>query len=155
VRGGDAIAVVGPFEPSLAGSELAKLRGLPHTGPLPTIDPTAVRAAHEAVREGIRTAVLHSAHDISDGGLAVALAECCIAGWIGAKVQLPDGIDLFAEAPGQAFLVSGPASALARFTVIGQVGGDELEVTGHLKLAVSAMRDAYDRSLAKVLKTPC
>jgi phosphoribosylformylglycinamidine synthase subunit PurL len=154
-RGGDAIAVVGRFEPSLAGSEVAKLRGLPPTGPLPTIDPTAVRAAHEAVREGIRTAVFHSAHDISDGGLAVALAECCIAGGIGAKVQLPDGIDLFAEAPGRAFLVSGPASALARFTVIGQVGGDELEVTGHLKLAVSAMRDAYDRSLAEVLKTPC
>jgi phosphoribosylformylglycinamidine synthase subunit PurL len=151
VRGGDAIALVGSFEPSLAGSEVDKLRGLPPTGPLRAIDATAVRAAHEAVREGIRTAALHSAHDISNGGLAVALAECCIAGGIGAKVQLPDGIDLFAEAPGRAFVVSGPASALAGFQVIGHVGGDELLIAGRLKLAVSAMREAYDGVLAEVL----
>jgi phosphoribosylformylglycinamidine synthase subunit PurL len=148
---GDAIALVGPFEPSLTGSELAKLRGVSPTGPLPAIDPTAVRAAHDAVREGIRTAVFHSAHDISEGGVAVALAECCFAGGVGATVQLPEGIDPFAEAPGRAFVVSGPPSALAGFTVIGEVGGDALEIAGQLKLAVSAMREGYDGVLAEVL----
>jgi phosphoribosylformylglycinamidine synthase subunit PurL len=148
---GDAIALVGPFEPSPVGSELAKLRGDPLTGPLPPIDVTAVRAAHAAVREGIRTGALHSAHDISDGGLAVALAECCLAGGIGAVVQLPEGIDPFAEAPGRAFVVSGPARALTGLRVIGQVGGDALEIAGTLKLAVSAMRERHDVGLADLL----
>jgi phosphoribosylformylglycinamidine synthase subunit PurL len=148
---GDAIALVGPFEPSPVGSELAKLRGDPLTGPLPPIDVTAVRAAHAAVREGIRSGALHSAHDISDGGLAVALAECCLAGGIGAVVQLPEGIDPFAEAPGRAFVVSGPARALTGLRVIGQVGGDALEIAGTLKLAVSAMRERHDVGLADLL----
>ncbi len=150
-RAGDSIALVGPFVPSLAGSELAKLRGVPPAGPLPTIDATAARDAHAAVREGVRAGALHSAHDIAEGGLAVALAECCIAGGIGATVQLPKGLDPFAEAPGRAFVVSGPASALDGFKVIGQVGGDELEIAGRLKLAVSAMREAYRGLLAGVL----
>jgi phosphoribosylformylglycinamidine synthase II len=148
---GDAIALVGPFEPSLVGSELAKLRGDPPMGALPTIDPASVQAAHEAVREGIRATALRSAHDISEGGLAVALAECCVGGGIGATVQLPEGLDPFAEAPGRAFVVSGPAPALAAFRVIGEVGGDALEIADTLKLAVSAMRDAHDAGLADLL----
>src|SRR5205807_7383393 len=107
-REGDAIAIVGRFEPSLAGSELEKLRGLPPRGPLPALEATAVRDAAEAVRDGIRNEALQSAHDIAEGGVAVALAECCIAGGIGARVELPDGLDPFAEAPGCAYVVSGP-----------------------------------------------
>ncbi len=65
------------------------------------------------VRDGIRSGAFTSAHDIAEGGLAVALAECCIAGRVGASVELPAGLDPFAEAPGRAFLVSGPEAALA------------------------------------------
>ena len=151
VRAGDAIALVGEFEPSLAGSELAKLRGIPPTGPLPPVKASAVRDAHKAVRDGIQSEALHNAHDVSEGGLAVALAECCIASGRGATVELPEGIDPFAEAPGRAFIVSGPPEALAGFRVIGRVGGDDLEIAGQLKIAVSALRDAYDAGLAEVL----
>jgi phosphoribosylformylglycinamidine synthase len=151
VRAGDAIALVGEFEPSLAGSELSKLRGVPPTGPLPPVKASAVRDAHKAVRDGIQSEALHNAHDVSEGGLAVALAECCIAGGRGATVELPEGIDPFAEAPGRAFIVSGPPEALAGFRVIGGVGGDVLEIAGQLKIAVSALRDAYDAGLAEVL----
>jgi phosphoribosylformylglycinamidine synthase len=155
LRDGDAIALVGPFEPSPVGSELAKLRGLPPTGPLPAIDSRRVRAAHDAVREGVRSGVLHSAHDIAEGGLAVALAECCIAGAVGATVAMPEGIDPFAEAPGQAFIVSGRAEALADFDVIGRVGGEELKIAGVLKLAVSALDVAHRGTLAEVLEARC
>jgi phosphoribosylformylglycinamidine synthase len=155
LRDGDAIALVGPFEPSPVGSELAKLRGLPPTGPLPAIDSRRVRAAHDAVREGVRSGVLHSAHDIAEGGLAVALAECCIAGAVGATVAMPEGIDPFAEAPGQAFIVSGRAEALAGFDVIGRVGGEELKIAGVLKLAVSALDVAHRGTLAEVLEARC
>jgi phosphoribosylformylglycinamidine synthase subunit PurL len=148
---GDAIALVGPFEALMAGSELAKLQGRAAAGTLPQIDPAAVAQAHREVREGVRSGALRSAHDIAEGGLAVALAECCIAGSIGATVVLPDGIDPFAEAPGQGFIVSGPEEALAGMTVIGRVAGSELVVEGRLALAVSELRDARELGLAKIV----
>ncbi|MBV8988786.1 MAG: phosphoribosylformylglycinamidine synthase subunit PurL, partial [Solirubrobacterales bacterium] len=54
VREGDAIALVGSFEPSQKGSELAKLRGEPVSGPLPAPDLDQLRAAQQTVREGVR-----------------------------------------------------------------------------------------------------
>ncbi len=146
-REGDAIALVGPFIPSPVGSELAKLRGEPPTGRLPGVDPVAVRGAHEAVRNGVRSGIFHSAHDIAEGGIAVALAECCLAGRIGAEVQLPDGLELFAESLGQAFVVSGSLPALAGHTTIGRVGGGELRIAGHLSVPVSELAQCFEHGL--------
>jgi phosphoribosylformylglycinamidine synthase subunit PurL len=151
VKEGDAIALVGPFDPSLAGSELAKLQGRAATGKLPPIDPDAVAQAHRDVRNGVRSGALRSAHDIAEGGIAVALAECCIAGSIGATVTLPDGLDPFAEALGQGFIVSGPAEALAEMTVIGRVGGSALTIEDQLALAVSELHGARELGLAKLV----
>jgi phosphoribosylformylglycinamidine synthase len=108
----------------------------------------AVRDAHEQVRDGVRAAALHSAHDIAEGGLGVALAECCIAGGIGAVVSLPDGLELFGEAPGRGFVVSAASEdVLAGMTVIGRVGGDTLEIDGVLKAPVSELRELRERGL--------
>jgi phosphoribosylformylglycinamidine synthase subunit PurL len=145
---GDAIALVGEFVPSAVGSELAKLQGAEPAGVLPQTDIQAVRDAHEAVRIGINLGALHSAHDIAEGGLAVALAECCIAGRIGARVWVPPGLAPFAEAPGRAFVVSGPEDGLTGFQVIGRVGGDRLELDGLLNVAVSELHAARERGLA-------
>jgi phosphoribosylformylglycinamidine synthase len=142
LREGDEIALVGTFDPSPSGSELAKLDGQPPRGPLPRVDAAAVRDAHEAVRYGVRSEALKGAHDVAEGGLAVAMAECCIAGGIGATVRLPD---LFGEALGCAFIVSGPD--LEGWNVIGQVGGSHLEIAGQLKIGVSDLRDAWASGL--------
>jgi phosphoribosylformylglycinamidine synthase len=147
VAEGDAIALVGEFEPSLAGSELAKLRGLVPVGPLPAIDGDAARAAHEVVREGVRNGAFRSAHDIAEGGIAVALAECCLAGGIGAVVDVD--LDPFAEAPGRAFVVSGPD--LDGFNVIGTVGGEALELLGLLRVTLDELREAWENGLAPLL----
>jgi phosphoribosylformylglycinamidine synthase II len=148
---GDAIAVVGVFYPSPAGSERAKLRGEPLAG-LPELDLEAARAAHETVRRLVNAGALRSAHDIAEGGLAVALAECCVAGGLGARVTaLPEGADLFSEAPGRAFVVSGAPQALTGLPIIGRVGGETLEIAGIADLAVSVMRDARARGLAQYL----
>src|SRR6188768_1119183 len=112
-REGDAIALLGPFSPSLAGSELAKQRGELAAG-LPRSDITAVATACVTVRDAVRAGKLSSAHDISDGGLACALAECAIGGGIGCRVDVqplrergcsPEDA-LFGEGPG-GFLLSG------------------------------------------------
>jgi phosphoribosylformylglycinamidine synthase II len=148
-RVGDTIALVGPFVPSLAASELTKLRGDRLPDGLPDIDIGAVHAAQFAIRGAVRVGALSSAHDIAEGGLATALAECCLAGGLGAYVRLPatgDGdplADLFGEAPG-GFLISGTpngVSSLGRRTpvrVIGTVGGDSLQIgIGDLLLSVT------------------
>jgi len=153
---GEEIALVGPFVPSLAASELEKLRGEPLPDGLPEIDIQAVRSGQIAVRDAVRAGKLASAHDIAEGGLAIALAECCLAGGVGGKVELGDDFwetisaagpgqrsvrpvsepvtaALFGEGPG-GFLVSGDADALRALgrevsvLPIGRVGGEELRI---------------------------
>jgi phosphoribosylformylglycinamidine synthase len=150
LREGDVIALVGQFAPSLAGSELEKLQGRPPRGPLPPVKADAVRDAREAVRDGIRSGALHNAHDISEGGVAVALAECCVAGGIGAQVALPESLELFGESPGTGFLVSGEHDVVSALgNVIGSVGGAELRIEGYLVLAVSELAAAQEQGLAE------
>jgi phosphoribosylformylglycinamidine synthase len=141
VRAGDEIALVGSFSPSLAASELAKLLGQPLPDGLPEVDIARVLVAHAAVRDAMRAGLLASAHDIAEGGLAVALAECCLAGGIGAQVELGEDLwetitlpaALFGEDPG-GFVVSGEAGALrtlaehAPVVSIGRVGDDVLSI---------------------------
>jgi phosphoribosylformylglycinamidine synthase subunit PurL len=142
---GDLVALVGPFAPSLAGSELAKQRG--DLGPgLPALPTDLIRAAIELVREGVRAGRLTSAHDVSDGGLACALAECAIAGRVGVRADLDPMVELrgmsgesclFGEGPG-GFVVAGERAAIedlaaaigeAGAVVIGEAGGDRIEVS--------------------------
>jgi phosphoribosylformylglycinamidine synthase len=148
---GDAIALVGDFAPLRAGSELAKLRGEPPAGPLPAVDFDRARAAHQLVREGVRSGRFASAHDIAEGGLAVALAECCVAGRIGASVRIPAGFDMFAEAPGRAFIVSGAEQALAGLSIIGHVSGGALALGDLAKVPVSELDEARERGLVNFL----
>jgi phosphoribosylformylglycinamidine synthase len=152
VRAGDAVALVGSLAGFCAvGSELAKLRGEPPVGPLPPI--ASVSEVHEAVRDGVLAERFHSAHDVAEGGVAVALAECCVAGGVGARVSL-DGVSLFHEAPGRCFVVSGSPEALAGERVIGRVGGDELVIEGRLELGISELEAARAGGLERALGTP-
>jgi phosphoribosylformylglycinamidine synthase subunit PurL len=158
-RAGDAIALVGDFRPSLAGSELAKLRGEP-LAPIPEPDAAAICAAHAAVRDAVRRGRVRSAHDVAEGGLAVALAGCCLAGGLGAEVELPatrnaDNI-LFGETLGAAFIISGDPDELDRIPgarCIGTVRGDALEIALHgrpaLHRPLADLRQAFDDALGR------
>jgi phosphoribosylformylglycinamidine synthase len=136
VAAGDAIALFGPFSPTLAGSELAKQRGELDAG-LPTPDIEKVANACAIVRDAIRGGKLASAHDVSDGGLACALAESAIGAGIGCRADLqplrergcsPEEA-LFGEGPG-GFLLSGERSVLEELgaVIIGEVGGSTIEI---------------------------
>jgi hypothetical protein len=63
-------------------------------------------------------------------------------------VRIPEGLAPFGEAPGRAFVVSGPEDALTGFQIIGRVGGGELELEGLLNVAVSELHTARERGLA-------
>jgi len=85
-NGGDVIYLVGGGTPTLGGSEyLAVVHGL-EVGTPPALDMEAEKKLQSFLRDAIDQGLLQSAHDVSDGGLAVCLAECCIAGNIGAQV---------------------------------------------------------------------
>jgi phosphoribosylformylglycinamidine synthase len=151
-RAGDAIALVGRFRPTRAGSELAKLQGEAPVGALPLKEAQPILDAQEKVRDGVRAGALQNAHDIAEGGIAVALAECCIAGAIGARVRLPDGLDPFGEDLGTAFVVSGAAADLDELEVIGEVAGDRLVIEGLLDVSVAALARAHARELDEALR---
>src|SRR5438270_914913 len=162
-RAGEQIALVGGFAPSMAAGELEKLQGTPLTEGLPEIDIHAVAASQVAVREAVRSGAVSSAHDIAEGGLAVALAECCLAGAIGARVELPacasPMVALFGEGPG-GFLLSGSAESLkalgeqASVVAVGVVGGETLaiEVAGEagkvsLEVRLEELSNAHSQGL--------
>ena len=153
---GDAVAIVGNVPPSLAASELAKLRGEALPDGLPPFDIAQVIAAQDAIREAVREGLLSSAHDVAEGGFLVAVAECCLAGGIGATLDLGPSDDpwthLFGEGPG-AFVVSGHPTALAQLAeripldVFGAVGGDALNVSiadEKFEVPLGELREAHD-----------
>jgi phosphoribosylformylglycinamidine synthase subunit PurL len=155
-RDGDSIALVGPFAPSLAGSELAKLRG--DLGPgLPALPVELVRAAIELVREGVRAGELRCVHDVSDGGLACALAECAIAGRVGVRVDLDPLVEsrgaagetcLFGEGPG-GFVVGGEPAAIERLLeAVGEPGTLPLGVASGERIEIEAAETSVSIGLA-------
>jgi phosphoribosylformylglycinamidine synthase subunit PurL len=155
---GDAIGLLGPFEPNLAGSELAKQRGELEAG-LPEPDIAAVAAACATVRDAVRANRLASAHDVSDGGLACALAESAIGAGLGCRVDLqplrergctPEEA-LFGEGTG-GFLLSGDRDELAALgaVLLGEVGGTTVEIAAGDRSVVCGLAELEEawRSLA-------
>jgi phosphoribosylformylglycinamidine synthase subunit PurL len=156
VRAGDAIALAGwNAAPSLAAGELAKLWGEPLPAGLPAVDLDHARGVLEAVRDAVRSGTLGSCHDIAEGGFLVAVAECCLAGNVGATLDLGLSDDpwchLFGELPA-GFVLSGPRDVLGALAqavpldIFGTVGGDTLELTiaGETsRWALAELREAH------------
>jgi phosphoribosylformylglycinamidine synthase len=161
---GDAIAIAGQSSaPDLAGSELSKLRGQPLPSRLAPWDQHAVADAVAAVRDAVRARAVSSAHDVAEGGVATAVAECCLATGLGARIEAPRSQnpdrDLFGEVPGR-FVLSGPRPALealgerVALEVCGEVGGDRLTITmapARIDLSLDTLREAHESGLARFL----
>jgi len=157
---GQAVALVGTFEPSLVASELAARRGHAPEGHLPAEKVAAALAAHAAVRDAVRSGAVVTAHDVSEGGLATALAECCALGAVGCKVEISsiDDTALFGEAPGRCFVVAGDAAAIEAIPgaqLIGVTGGNDLVIADRdgdrVVVAVADIRSARDGGLKRYL----
>ena len=180
---GDVVYLLGAATPALDGSEYQKRwfggpTGRP-MGRIPDVELAAEVTLQGAVRQAIAARLLRSAHDCSDGGLAVALAECCIAGKLGARLVLdsapwfgragggaaarPD-LTLFGEAPTLVVISVAPdnagrfedlcAAAAVPCSQIGTVGGAELAVAAagwSLRAGVAALEDTYESALPRVM----
>ncbi len=139
---------IGPTAtPNLSGSAVQRLAGEIGGKPTPPDPETAVRVIELAATLAHHVPVLH---DISDGGLAVALAEICIASGVGARV---DSEHPFSEDPHRVLAVVPPGavglpSELARR--IGAMEGSEIVVNGS-RVALRDAADRWHRALAGVL----
>jgi len=161
-QAGDRVWLVGAVESvgGLAGSEyLAVVHGVEAGRPAP-LDLDLELRLQRVVRELVQEGLVQSAHDCSDGGLGVTLAESCISGGTGARVRLPAGgvtEQLFGEAPSRIVLtVSGKQSAAARLRLetagvpvadLGEVGGDRLTVEGTLDVPVTELEATWERTI--------
>jgi phosphoribosylformylglycinamidine synthase II len=87
---GDAIILIGEIGSGLGASRLVKVRHGRKIGPVPRLDLEQEIAVQNVTRDLIRAGLVKSAHDCSEGGLAVALAECCFnpEGLLAAQIDL-------------------------------------------------------------------
>ena len=161
---GDFVLAVGRTGNDLGGSEYLRVARGVLSGPPPAMDLKRERAVREFILAAAGGELLHSAHDVADGGLLVALAESCLVGGLGLHCPplLPDG-DLrldaafFGETQGR-FVVSAGSRAmpalqnLARrhqveLSLLGMAGGETLEFEGQLRVPLEELRAAYDNAL--------
>jgi phosphoribosylformylglycinamidine synthase len=167
---GDAVVLVGPRAAAdgsfpLEGTRWAAERRQHRTGSVPAVDfdvhgavCTFVAELVEAQVGGARAGV-GAVHDVSTGGLAVALAEMACASGLGAQVEPAASAELFTELPSR-FVVATDnpealcASAAARgvaTAVLGRVGGERLVAGALLDVGVDALRAAYEGNLPATL----
>jgi phosphoribosylformylglycinamidine synthase len=162
---GDIIMVVGATLGQLGGSEFARTILGTISGVVPSIDLELEKKTQTFIRSSIRSGLLKSVHDISEGGLGVALAESCVAGGIGAELDLgalpsmPAHLTLFDESASRYLISLGPgdldkliddAGALESFE-IGRVGGTALRIIGAFELSLDDLKTAYEDSFSEAM----
>ncbi|HVL64063.1 MAG TPA: phosphoribosylformylglycinamidine synthase subunit PurL [Actinomycetota bacterium] len=155
---GDDIVLLGETRSDdLGGSEFALVVHDAVGGRPPHLDLEREKALHDVLlgAPGIKTA-----HDLSEGGLAVALAESAIGGAVGFRVDLGDGLEphraLFSESPSRAVVSCAPedTAGLLRFAAdrgvaarrIGETGGDRLDY-GACAIDLLKARTSYETAL--------
>ena len=154
---GGRLLLLGEHATALGGSAWAALhdhRG----GRLPELDYDRHRAVLEVVRQLVTAGLVAGVHDVSDGGLAVALAEMAVRSGVGARLSGVTGhAELFSEAPSRVLLCALPAEAAVvverchdggvPVTLLGGSGGDRLVVEGLLDLALETILERWRGAL--------
>jgi phosphoribosylformylglycinamidine synthase len=168
----DKVAILGETRGQLGGSEWLLMMAGKIAGRPPTLDAAREKALQLVVRELVRSHKITSAHDTSEGGLAVALAECCMAEankLIGAQVSLPVGsiaphAYLFGEDASRVVISYAPQheaeiaaackAAGVPFASVGTVRGDRLVVSGLLDVPVARLSDAWRSGIPALVRKP-
>jgi phosphoribosylformylglycinamidine synthase len=179
---GDLILLLGVTRNDLGASELLSVVTGEASGAVPRLDLEAEKAVQKVCLEAIQAGLVRSAHDCSDGGLAVALAESCFSSYgrvaIGARIDLsehakssglrPSAALLFGESPSRIIISLKPEhvsevkniaqQAGVACAVIGEAGGDKLSVASAgqpmIEVAVASLEEAWSASLHSHLDRP-
>ena len=173
-RPGLTVWLLGETRVELGGSVWQRLTTGRLEGPPPVLDLTAEARLHQLLLDLAARRLLAGTHDLSDGGLAVALVEAALAAGVGATVDLPPVLTAAALPPGQVPLAALTSESASRVLVaappeaaeglealtaeagvpiarLGTTVGDRLIVPGLLDLPLSRLRDAYEGALPHAL----
>ena len=158
-RAGARVMLLGRSEAEFGGSLWAHVAHGHLGGRPPAVDLDSERGLAAVLAEAGRRGLLDAAHDLSDGGLAIALAECCLAGGQGCAVELPGEAFtlLFGESSARAVVAVRPGAeagfaALCRdggvpAAGLGTTGGPSLEVTGSFAIPLDELAAAHAGTL--------
>ena len=156
---GAQVVLLGTTRAEFGGSAWAQVAHGHLGGRPPTVDLDAERATAALLAAAARAGLLDAAHDVSDGGLAVALAESCLAGGHGCRVSLPgdEFTFLFSESAARVVVAVMPGAerefvALCeRHAVparaLGTAGGGSLEVAGSFAVPLDELAAAHRGTL--------
>jgi phosphoribosylformylglycinamidine synthase len=163
---GHDIYLIGESKDEIGGTEyLRTIRNLV-TGKIPHIDLELHKKTINFVLAAIKEGLVQSAQDLSDGGLAVALAECCFKNNVGATVTLEPNIRidslLFGETQSRAIVSALPEhqdrisklAAIYRVPLarIGITGGRELKINDWIDLPVEKLNMIYEEAIPKLME---
>lgn len=162
---GDAIMLLGTTDDELDGSAWANVVHAHLGGTPPKVDLAYEERLADVMIAAASDALLHSGHDLSDGGLAQALVESCLRFDHGATIEVPDETDpfvfLFSESAGRVVvsLSSDHVPALTQLCAeqqvpvkrIGTVGGDTLAVESLFALGLDQLHRAADAPIPRAL----
>jgi phosphoribosylformylglycinamidine synthase len=161
---GTALVLLGATDRALAGSRWATQCRGHRGGVLPALDLAAHRTLLGLVADLVADGDLVAAiHDVSDGGLGVALAECAVRSGLGCRVEGVDGhAELFSESPGRVIVgTTDPHEVLARAAaasvparIIGHGGGPRLVIEGLVDVSVADATAAWREALPGALGQP-
>jgi len=163
---GDAIILIGKTLNEIGGSEYLKQQFDLVAGDIPALDLDLEGRTQQTLRTLIEAGLLKSAHDCSDGGLAVTLCESAVQGGVGFDValdgELPAAISLFSESQSRIVVscAGGDVDAvLAQVLeagvpaqVLGSVGGEELVIKDKITLPLKQVSDTWTYSLEGALE---
>ena len=169
---GDSVILLGETRPELGASEYLAVRHGLERGAPPALDLAAEKRLHGFLVAAAREGLMRSAHDCSEGGAAIALAECAIRSGFGVDVTLPDLVGcpelagrpelaLFAESASRAIITCVPGVteellALARTlgvpaAQIGATGGARIRIAPGVDVSLAEAHDVWARTLPEAL----
>ena len=164
-QAGDTLVLIGGDGGHLGRSVYLEIVHGRDEGSPPALDLAAERAAGDLVRRLIGTAAINAAHDVSDGGLLVAVAEMALAGGIGASIR-PAGVgrldaELFGEDQARYIVATGDGKvaelllaareAGVPVRLLGSAGGSELTVEGFAPISLVSLREAHESWLPRLM----
>ncbi|MEJ5304894.1 MAG: phosphoribosylformylglycinamidine synthase subunit PurL [Ignavibacteria bacterium] len=166
---GDLIYLIGETKNEIGGSEFLKTIFNRIEGEIPEIDLKLEKKTIDTLLKAIRSGLIKSAHDVSDGGLAVALAECCVmnpkkkvGAEISLKIDFRKDFYLFSESQSRFVVTVDPEDQIQfeelfnstgiKVEKIGKVGGNRLKINDLIDLSIQEIDDAYFNSLKRSME---
>jgi len=155
------LMLIGVTQPEVSGSRWARARGY-RGGKLPALDPALHLQVADVVRNLVNGGVLAGIHDVSGGGIGVALAEMAAKSGIGVTAaRIADAAELFAEGPSRVVVCVEAesmgvvenvcAEAGVPVSRIGVAGGDRFSVKGLVDLSLAEIVDAWTNHIPAAL----